>query len=207
MDHTKFFQLRTALLWESAMSTHVYIDIHAGRITTCKHICIYIVGVSDSERTAVAHRYLPVVARVKHKGPCSLSGKTSYRKISWSFEATRFGFRLFQSLWNLTGTSTASLSLSRCLSNFRVIQSLYHPISRPRDFTRFVDRTFVWATGLRHKCGCKWPGAKYAPANDNRCHIDYYISQRTNCAAVIYHCSIMFEWSTIRWCLRCCWLI
>ena len=29
---------------------------------------------------------------------CSLSGKKSYRKISWSIEAARFGFRLFQSL-------------------------------------------------------------------------------------------------------------
>ena len=35
-------------------------------------------------------------------GLYSLSGRTSYRKISWSLEATRFGFRLFQSLWNLT---------------------------------------------------------------------------------------------------------
>ena len=26
----------------------------------------------------------------------SLSGKTSYRKISWSLEAARFGFKLFQ---------------------------------------------------------------------------------------------------------------
>ena len=32
----------------------------------------------------------------------SLSGRTSYRKFSWSLGAARFGFRLFQSLWNLT---------------------------------------------------------------------------------------------------------
>ena len=37
-----------------------------------------------------------------------LRGQTSYRKISWSIEATRFGFRLFQPLWNLTGTSAAA---------------------------------------------------------------------------------------------------
>ena len=47
----------------------------------------------------------------------SLSGKTSYRKIWWSLEAARFGFRLFESLWNLTGTSAATLP--RCLSNFK----------------------------------------------------------------------------------------
>ena len=46
------------------------------------------------------------------------SGKTSYRKISWSLEAARFVFRLFQSLWNLTAM------LPRCLSNFRTIRSL-----------------------------------------------------------------------------------
>ena len=44
----------------------------------------------------------------------SLSGKTSYRKISWSLEAARFGFKLFQS---------------------------QHPISRLRGFTRFGGKT------------------------------------------------------------------
>ena len=73
-------------------------------------------------------------------GLYSLSGKTSYRKISWSLEAVRFGFKLFQSLWNLEGTSAALLP--RCLSNFRAIRpSLQHPISRLRDFTRFGGKT------------------------------------------------------------------
>ena len=39
----------------------------------------------------------------------SLSGKTSYRKISWSLEAARIVFRHFQLLWKLTGTSAAAL--------------------------------------------------------------------------------------------------
>ena len=47
-------------------------------------------------------------------GLYSLSGKTSYRRISWSLEAARFGFKLFQS---------------------------QHPISRLRDFTRFGGKT------------------------------------------------------------------
>ena len=72
-------------------------------------------------------------------GLYSLSGKTSYRKISWSLEAARFGFKLFQSLWNLAGTSAALLP--RCLSNFRAIRPLQHPISRLRDFTRFGGKT------------------------------------------------------------------
>ena len=65
----------------------------------------------------------------------SLSDKTSYRKISLSLEAARFGFKLFQSLWNLAGTSAALLL--RCLSNFRAIRPVQHPISRLRDFTRY----------------------------------------------------------------------
>ena len=73
------------------------------------------------------------------QGLYSLSGKTSYRKISWSLEAARFGFKLFQSLWNLAGTSAALLP--RCLSNFRAIRPLEHPISRLRDLTRFGGKT------------------------------------------------------------------
>ena len=68
-----------------------------------------------------------------------LSGKTSYRKISWSLEAARFGFKLFQSLWNLAGTSAALLP--RCLSNFRAIRPFQHTISRLRDFTSFGGKT------------------------------------------------------------------
>ena len=70
-------------------------------------------------------------------GLYSLSGKTSYRKISRSLVKSRF--RLFQSLWNLAGTSAALLP--RCLSNFRAIRPLQHPISRLRDFTRFGGKT------------------------------------------------------------------
>ena len=73
------------------------------------------------------------------QGLYSLSGKTSYRKISWSLEATRFGFKPFQLLWNLAGTSAALLP--RCLSNFRAIRPLQYPISRLRDFTRFGGKT------------------------------------------------------------------
>ena len=73
------------------------------------------------------------------QGLYSLSGKTSYRKISWSLEAARFVFKLFQSLWNLAGTSAALLP--RCLSNFRAIRPLQHPISWLRDFMRFGGKT------------------------------------------------------------------
>ena len=59
--------------------------------------------------------------------------------ISWSLEAARFGFKIFRPLWNLAGTSAAPLP--RCLSNFRAIRPLQHPISRLRDFTRFGGKT------------------------------------------------------------------
>ena len=52
----------------------------------------------------------------------SPNGRSSYRKISWRLDAVRFGFRLFKSLWNLTGSSAAALP--SCQSNLRVIQSL-----------------------------------------------------------------------------------
>ena len=44
----------------------------------------------------------------------SLSGRTSYRKISWSLEAARLCVIMIVSSWNLTGISVAVLS--RCLS-------------------------------------------------------------------------------------------
>ena len=70
-------------------------------------------------------------------GLYSLSGRTSYHKISLSIEAARVGFKLFQSLWNLTGTSAAPLL--RCLSNCRASRPLKHPISRLRDFETSRD--------------------------------------------------------------------
>ena len=63
-----------------------------------------------------------IIIPLFNMGLYSLSGRTSYRKISWCLEAARFGFRLFQSFWNLTGTSAAALPI--CLSNVRAIRSL-----------------------------------------------------------------------------------
>ena len=98
--------------------------------------CCYIWSVGQTVDMAAI---LEAMALMWHQGLYSLSGKTSYRKISWSLEAARFGFKLFQSLWNLAGTSAAMLP--RCLSNFRAIRPLQHPISRLRDFTRFGGKT------------------------------------------------------------------
>ena len=69
----------------------------------------------------------------------SLSGHASCRKISWSLEPARFGFRHFWSLWNLKGISAAALP--RGLSHFRTIRSSLHPIALLWDFTRFGGKT------------------------------------------------------------------
>ena len=55
--------------------------------------------------TALDHHNALTVAL----GLYSLSDKTSYRKISWSLEAARFGFGLFQWLWNIRGISAAAV--------------------------------------------------------------------------------------------------
>ena len=64
---------------------------------------------------------LSAVAGDRPLGLYILSGQSSHHKILWSLEATRFGFRLFQSLFNLTGKS---------VSGSATIRSLWHPISR-----------------------------------------------------------------------------
>ena len=69
----------------------------------------------------------------------SLGGWTSYRNILWSLQAAGFQFWLVQSLWNLTGTSAATLP--RCLSNFQPIRSLQHPIAQLQYFTRYGGKT------------------------------------------------------------------
>ena len=106
----------------------------------CKVLFALIGGITAQE---CSHWQLTGTAglgtRVSLLGLYSLSGKTSYRKISWSLEAARFGFKLFQSLWNLAGTSAALLP--RYLPNFRAIRALQHPISRLRHFTRFGGKT------------------------------------------------------------------
>ena len=51
------------------------------------------------------------------QGLYSLSGKTSYRQISWNIEAVRLCVIIVVSRWNLTAISL----LPRCLSNFRAI--------------------------------------------------------------------------------------
>ena len=53
--------------------------------------------------------------------PLFTNGKTSCRKISWSLSAARFGFRLFQSLWNIQSRgfeNSQDLVVRRLAMNF-----------------------------------------------------------------------------------------
>ena len=75
------------------------------------------------------------------QGRYSLSGKTSYRQISWNLEAVRLDVIMILSLWNLTGISAALLP--GCLSNFRAIGKVYTRNPRLRDFTRSCGKTSV----------------------------------------------------------------
>ena len=63
-----------------------------------------------------------VSTRQNNLGLSSLSGRTSYHKISWRLEAVRLDVIMIVSLWNLTGISAAPLP--RCLSNFKAIEKV-----------------------------------------------------------------------------------
>ena len=96
----------------------------------------------------------------KELGSYSLSGRTSYRTISWGLQAARSGFSLFQSLWNMTGASAEALT--RCLTNFRAIRWLQHPISRLRVFTRSYGKTSVRLVN-RDPGVCRWMSVRDTP--------------------------------------------
>ena len=102
-------------------------------------------------------------------GLYSLSERASYRKLSRSLKAARFGFRLFQSLWNLTGTSAAPLR--RCLSNFRTTQLLLPPISWLWDFTKFDGKT-------SYRLVNRGPGHRLLISFCSRLIVVLFISQR-----------------------------
>ena len=68
------------------------------------------------------------------QGIYSLSGKTSYRKISYNLEAMGLDVIMIISLWNLTGISTAVLW--RCLSNFRAVLEKSTPESHGFEILR-----------------------------------------------------------------------
>ena len=86
-------------------------------------------------------------------GHVSISDKTSYRMISWILEAARKVVQIIASLWNLTVTSAALLSM--CLSNFKAISSKYKSrgFETSRDLTiRLFFRILRRGPGLVFIC-------------------------------------------------------
>ena len=109
-------------------SFKVWSNIHAfDLILWCYRCCC------DWKMTQIS--YVPLIVPYWIQGLYSLSGKTSYRQISWSLEAARLDVAIVVLLWNLTGTSAAALP------NFRAIVKVQTRISRLRDFTRSCGKT------------------------------------------------------------------
>ena len=78
---------------------------------------------------------------VWNQGLYWLSGKTSYRQISWSLEAARLGAIMIASFWHLIGISATPLP--KCPTNVRAIGKVWTRISRLRYFTRSCGNTSV----------------------------------------------------------------
>ena len=75
--------------------------------------------------------YTPLVATL---GFYSLSGKTSYRQILWSLEATRLDVTMVISFWNLTGISQRC-----CLGSCQISERLEQAKSESRGFETSRD--------------------------------------------------------------------
>ena len=121
---------------------YLFFNSSAPGICRCnfKSRCFKLITQSGSFGTCceTASRWIPQKLKDEKsklvQGLYSLSGKTSYRQISWSLEVARLDVAMVVSLWNLTGTSAALLP--RYLPNFRAIGKVYIQISRLRDFMR-----------------------------------------------------------------------
>ena len=106
------------------------------------------------------------------QGLYSLSGKTSYRQISWSLEAARLDAAMVVSLWNLAGTPAAALP--RYLPNFRAIEK-FKPEYRGFDTSR--DLAVRRLTALWIETLCISHGHPFWKTISSLCHAMY----NTNC--------------------------
>ena len=118
-------------------------------------ICFCILVHPTNTNNIFRYVLCPYVCIYLAQGLYSLTRRTSYGTISWSLKSARFGYILFRSHWNLTGTSAAALPT--CLSYFIALRSLWHPISRLEGFTRFNGKTsyrlvnrgqYSWVNGI-----------------------------------------------------------
>ena len=90
------------------------------------------------------------------RGLYLLSGRTSYREISWSFEVVRLDIPMIISFWDLTGILAAPLP--SCLSNFIAIGKVETRIPHLRDFMRSRGKMSVHHLGKRVIAQCCFTG-------------------------------------------------
>ena len=125
----KKMHLKMSTKWLSfCLGLKFYVLKESNQHHTCTDLAVcsweYRQTSSDTEISITLKRitimwYHFCMIRYADLGLYSLSGKMSYRQISWSLEAARLGVIIIASLWSLTGTWPALLS--RGLSNFRAI--------------------------------------------------------------------------------------
>ena len=77
-------------------------------------------------------------------GPVSISDKTSYHEISWSFKAARLVVWIIASLWNLTSTSTVSYC---CRGARQISKQLYNSKYKSRQVIRSNSIDWLGYTG------------------------------------------------------------
>ena len=92
----------------------IYIIFNSRRRTQNIHYC--------NRKRCILHSHTICSCICNTLGLYLLSGRTSYRQKSWNVEATRFGFRLYQSPCKLADTSAVAMMI--CLSNISAILSL-----------------------------------------------------------------------------------
>ena len=80
------------------------------KLTSTSKVRVPEIQYSSTASTSTEYEY---PSPVWHLGPISISDTTSYHKISWSLDAARFRFRLFQSLWTLTGRADSRFQPSQ----------------------------------------------------------------------------------------------
>ena len=125
-------------------------------------------------------------------GRVSISDMMSYCKISWSSEAARFVSRIVQSLWNLTGTSAASLPM--CLSDFKAMRQFKLPISWFRDSTRSYNGVLRVVMVLTVRNWWHRRSSKHWHRADSRFSMKEYI-----------HFEATLDESSIRRYFKCCY--
>ena len=111
-----------------------------------------------------------------------LGGRTSYHKLAGGFDATRFGFRLFPSLWNLTGTSAATFQSDTIIMTSNLSKLLASRLHEKNTPARLGNRGPEWLLQNRTS----------VVRNESQTQI----SRNTVCSLHVLSCQIFFKFYT-----------